>query len=71
MGGVTREDQGWGVQGGECGSVPDRRQDRHRNDRGPSPECKRDLDRNNSRRRNAEVSNVRYKVTMLGCAGID
>ena len=41
MGGVTREDQGWG----ECGSVLDRRQDRHRNDRGPAPESKTDLDR--------------------------
>ena len=39
MGGVTREDQGWG----ECGSVSDRRQDQHRNDRRPAPESKRDL----------------------------
>ena len=63
MGGVTREDQGWG----ECVSVTDRIV----MIAGLLQKVKEILTGNKFEEENAAVSDVRHKVTILECAVID
>ena len=64
MGGMRREGRGWE----EGRLVPDRRQDRCRNDHGPAPGSRINFDREQIRGEggNAEISNVMIQGDDIG-----